>query len=235
MKKGMNFSVVVIGLLVVAIVAMSIGFASFAQNLNITGNTTVQSTSWNVQFKTDSYSETAGSMTVDTGNRVINATSMTYNVTLSKPGEFYEFTIDVENTGTFDAQLEGITMSSLTTEQQKYLVYKINEVEKRTKLLINHKNKIVASDKFNVSEGIMIILSILAAILVVRGFIVVPGYLFECFVPASFFAFVAKSLLSICKDKEIGIIEFLFGICFGGLFALLTLLALLGVNLWRFI
>ena len=125
MKKGMNFSVVVIGLLVVAIVAMSIGFASFAQNLNITGNTTVQSTSWNVQFKTDSYSETAGSMTVDTGNRVINATSMTYNVTLSKPGEFYEFTIDVENTGTFDAQLEGITMSSLTTEQQKYLVYKI--------------------------------------------------------------------------------------------------------------
>lgn len=114
-------------------------------------------------------------------------------------------------------------------------VYKINEVEKRTKLLINHKNKIVASDKFNVSEGIMIILSILAAILVVRGFIVVPGYLFECFVPASFFAFVAKSLLSICKDKEIGIIEFLFGICFGGLFALLTLLALLGVNLWRFI
>lgn len=116
-----------------------------------------------------------------------------------------------------------------------YLVYKINEVEKRTKLLINHKNKIEASDKFNVSEGIMIILSILAAILVVRGFIVVPGYLFECFVPASFFAFVAKSLLSICKDKEIGIIEFLFGICFGGLFALLTLLALLGVNLWRFI
>lgn len=117
-----------------------------------------------------------------------------------------------------------------------YLVYKIDGKEKRVKLLINHKYETnEVPDDLNPTEWIMIVLSILAAILVVRGFIVVPGYLFECFVPASFFAFVAKSLLSICKDKEIGIIEFLFGICFGGLFALLTLLALLGVNLWRFI
>ena len=117
-----------------------------------------------------------------------------------------------------------------------YLIYKINEIEKRIKLLINHKNKIEeSSDEFSVSEWVMIVLSILAVILIVRGLIVVPGYLFGCFVPASLFAFVAKLLLSICKDKEVGIIELLFGICFGGFFALLTLLGLLGVNLWFFI
>ena len=125
MKKGMNFSALIIILLAVAVFAMSVGFASFAQNLDYNGTANIQSTSWNVQFKNESYAETPGSVTVSAENRVLNATTMTYNVYLETPGDFYEFTVDVENSGTFDAQLSGITMSTLTEEQQKYLVYKI--------------------------------------------------------------------------------------------------------------
>ena len=125
MKKGVGFSAVLIVLLVVAVVAMSIGFAAFSQNLPINGTATVQSSNWSVQFKTDSYSETPGSIQVDTGNRTLNATSMTYEVTLAEPGDFYEFTVTVENSGTLDAQLSGITMSTLTESQQKYLKYEI--------------------------------------------------------------------------------------------------------------
>ena len=59
------------------------------------------------------------------GDRSISNLSMTYKVTLSKPGDFYEFTVDVKNSGTFDASLTGITMTYLTEAQSKYLTYKV--------------------------------------------------------------------------------------------------------------
>lgn len=126
MKKSISYSTVIIVLLGVAIVAMSIGFAAFASNLTIEGSASVESSNWNIGFQEDSYQETSGSVTVQPENRTIEGTSMTYDVTLSEPGDFYEFTINVENKGTFDAQLSGITMSSLTTEQAKYLTYTVS-------------------------------------------------------------------------------------------------------------
>lgn len=126
MKKSISFSSVTIILLVVAIVAMSVGFAAFASNLKIEGTTSVESSNWNIAFQEDSYQETEGSVTVSDEDRSIAGTSMTYNVTLTQPGDFYEFTINVENKGTFDATLTGITLSSLTPEQAKYLTYTVS-------------------------------------------------------------------------------------------------------------
>lgn len=120
MKKSIGFSAVIIGLLVVAIVAMSVGFAVFSSNLKINGTTTVESSTWNIQFDEESYSETMGSKKT---TPEFNVTSMTYAVTLTEPGDFYEFTVNVENNGTFDAQLTGITLTDLTPEQEKYLTY----------------------------------------------------------------------------------------------------------------
>ena len=120
MKKSIGFSAVIIGLLVVAIVAMSVGFAFFSSNLEINGKTTVESSTWNIQFDEESYSETMGS---ETTTPEFTVTSMTYAVTLTEPGDFYEFTVNVENNGTFDAQLTGITLTDLTLEQEKYLTY----------------------------------------------------------------------------------------------------------------
>ena len=125
MEKKKNTQMFVIAILAVAVLTMSVGFAAFTQTLDISGNVSVASSSWNIQFDTSSYQESAGSVTVAADNRTISGTSMTYNVTLTKPGDFYEFTVNVKNTGTFDANLTGISMNSLTTEQAKYLTYEI--------------------------------------------------------------------------------------------------------------
>lgn len=109
----------------IAILIMAVGFANWATNLNIQGSTTVGSSSWKIQYVTTSYVESANSVTVPAGNRTIDATSMEFSVALAQPGDFYEFTITVENAGTFDATLSSISMSSLTTEQAKYLTYTI--------------------------------------------------------------------------------------------------------------
>ena len=123
MEKQRNTQMLVIAVLAVAVLTMSVGFASFTQTLNINGNTTVSASSWNVKFATDTYAESSGSVTVDSADRTITGTSITYAVKLTKPGDFYEFTIDVKNSGTVNANLTGVTLSSLTAEQSKYLTY----------------------------------------------------------------------------------------------------------------
>ena len=123
MEKRINHSGIVIVLLAVALVAMSVGFAVFSTTLNFNGEAQVSSSSWRVELDESSYEETEGSVSPSSAP-TINTTSMTYNVTLAKPTDFYEFTIDVKNLGTFDANLKSITMSDISTHSN-YLKYTV--------------------------------------------------------------------------------------------------------------
>lgn len=126
MGKQKNVQVTIIAVLAVAVLIMSVGFAASAYTRDLTvssGTFQVQASKWDVHFDTESYVETTGSVAAT--SKSLTGTSMTYDVTLSNVGDFYEFTVDVENLGSFDANLIGITMSSLSTEQSKYLTYAI--------------------------------------------------------------------------------------------------------------
>lgn len=122
MEKRISYSGVAIILLIVAIVAMSIGFAVFSSNLKINGSATVSSSSWKVEFDPATLEVTEGSVSATEPS--INATTATYTVTLAKPGDFYEFTVDVKNLGTFDANLTSVTMSDIS-QHSKYLTYSV--------------------------------------------------------------------------------------------------------------
>lgn len=126
MEKQKNTQLLVIAILSIALLTMSVGFAGYATQLNISGNVTVQGASWNVQFDTGSYVEGAGSVNVAAANRTIGTTAMTFNVTLEEPGDFYEYTIDVKNTGTFDAQLKSVSLSNISSPQSNYLRYTVS-------------------------------------------------------------------------------------------------------------
>ena len=119
MKKYLNTSTITIVLLLAVFITMSVGFAVFAQTLNINGTAVAKQASWKVQFKDNTYAESTGS--VAASDTSLNVTSMTYSVTLN-PGQFYEFSVDVENAGTFDAVLKSITLSDLTSEQKIILI-----------------------------------------------------------------------------------------------------------------
>ena len=113
----------VIILLILAAVIMTVGFANFAENLNINGNITVKSSKWSVHYDQSSYTESTGS--VAASSKTITNTGYEFTATLNKPGEFYEATVKVVNDGTFGAKLTGLTMSTLSAEQQKYLTYTV--------------------------------------------------------------------------------------------------------------
>lgn len=122
MEKQKNTQLFVIAVLSVVLLTMSVGFAGFAQTLNINGNVTVEGAKWEVGFVTNTYTESTNS--VEATNKSVTGTDMTYSVKLA-PQEFYEFTVTVKNTGTLKAQLNKITMSSLTADQAKYLTYTV--------------------------------------------------------------------------------------------------------------
>ena len=113
MEKKKNTQIMVIAILSIALLFMSAGFAGLANT-------------WSVHYVTTgtgSYQESAGSVAASAHN--VTNTDFTFTVDLDKPGDYYEATVDVINAGTLNAALTSITMSTLTSQQQKYLSYKV--------------------------------------------------------------------------------------------------------------
>ncbi len=124
MEKNKNTQLIVIAMLSFAILFMTVGFAAYASTLNINGTATVSPTKWSVHFVNGSYAESTGSVAAT--DYSVTDNTVTYTVTLDKPGDFYEFTVNVINDGNFDATLKALTMSTLTAEQAKYLTYTVD-------------------------------------------------------------------------------------------------------------
>lgn len=123
MEKQRNTQMLVILVLAVAVLTMSVGFASYSAVLSINGTANVSAASWNVKFDDTTFAE---SSTIKATSKTISGTNVTYTVALAKPGDYYEFTIKVKNLGTFNANLTKITLSKLTEAQSKYLTYTLS-------------------------------------------------------------------------------------------------------------
>lgn len=61
------------------------------------------------------------SLTLDTATTTAN-----FKVKLNKPGDYYAFSVDVINDGTFDAILKSITMTQLTEAEAKLLKFSVS-------------------------------------------------------------------------------------------------------------
>ena len=118
MERKNSYYLIAIIALAVAVVSLSVAFAFTDIDLTIDGNVTTKATKWDVHF--DSVKNINKSATtvqteaaaLGTGTAPLTAS---YTVTLTKPGDFYEFDIDVINAGDFDAKLKTIAMTSTTS------------------------------------------------------------------------------------------------------------------------
>lgn len=110
-------------LVLLLIIVISIGFSAISASLSITGNSSISRNTWDVHF--ENVQVTTGSITAPTPVISNNDTTVTYNVTLTMPGDYYEFTVDAVNDGTIDAMIESFSNTGLTEAQQNYLTYSI--------------------------------------------------------------------------------------------------------------
>ena len=119
-KKGRGLLI-----LLLLLVGVGIGYAFLTSNLNINGSSNIKKAGWDVHFENinvDDGSVTATkSATIDESDK----TKIEYSVKLSKPGDKYEFTVDVVNAGDIDASVSAVSKTGLTEEQAKYVDYTV--------------------------------------------------------------------------------------------------------------
>ena len=110
-----------LGIVIMSILTLTIVYATLSTTLSINGNTEVLASNWDIHLDNVELNNKSATTNKPT---ITSSTTATFSTTLSKPGDFYEFTIDVVNDGSIDAMIDSISKTpELTTEQKKYLNY----------------------------------------------------------------------------------------------------------------
>ena len=109
--SGRNKKNLIIIALIAIVVVMSVAYAAFATSLNITGTSNIAS-NWNIEItnittleKSSGANNAAGSPTYDNTNGL----TASINTTLTSPGDYAIYKIEVTNKGSLNAVLSSIT------------------------------------------------------------------------------------------------------------------------------
>ncbi len=100
---------IIIGILVVIICLLVVGFAAFSTNLTINGTARIDS-KWDVEIINIVSKDKVGSAS-DTSAPIYTKTSATFKTTLVSPGDSMTYDVTVKNSGTLDAKVDKITLT----------------------------------------------------------------------------------------------------------------------------
>ncbi len=112
---------ILIGALLVAIIAMAVGYAALAQQLTINGTAQVTST-WDVKFTSISEGTPSNSTGVaptasnKTPAVISGNTTATFDVEFQTPGDTMEYDIIVTNNGSLDAKLANVVATASSAD-----------------------------------------------------------------------------------------------------------------------
>ena len=117
-------------LLVVLAVVITIGYAFVTENLKINGGNSISSGSWIIYF--DKIENESG---VVSPNTKISQDRQTidFDISIKKPGDYYEFDVDTVNDGSIDAMIDSIQVEGLDNTYKKLMSFDV--VYKDTKTI----------------------------------------------------------------------------------------------------
>ena len=108
---------------IVSVFTLSIAYAAMSTVLEIHGNSEVVASSWDIYL--DNVEVNSNSVS-DNVPVISGSSTLTFDVDLNIPGDFYEFKVDVVNDGSIDAMIDSVVKTpELTSEQAKYIKYEI--------------------------------------------------------------------------------------------------------------
>ena len=108
-----NTKDIMIAALLIAVVALAVGYAAFATTLTVNGHAVVDA-NWQVEIIsiTPSYSGTAEETVNSPVTPKYTATTATFDATLKAPGDKATYSVVVKNKGSIKAKLNAITPSA---------------------------------------------------------------------------------------------------------------------------
>lgn len=145
---------IIIILLILLLMGVTVGFASLTTSLNINGISHIKHiTIWDIHF--ENIQVTDGSVVATVKPKIDSTkTIINYAVDLSSPGDFYEFTVDVCNSGEIDAKLDDLPiLKGVSKEQESYVEYTINHAD-GSPIIVGEVIEVGESTKFQVRIAI---------------------------------------------------------------------------------
>ena len=125
MRRERSLQNIIIIVLSIAVIGMSIGFATYASNLEINGTAHFTPASWDIHFVDSSFTEPSTQGAIHATNHTLTDTEATYEVTLPAPGSTYTFDVQVKNFGTIKGKLKKIELTNLNEAQAKYIEHTV--------------------------------------------------------------------------------------------------------------
>lgn len=126
-----------IGIFAVLVMCITLGYAIIETTLSINGNATIDKVGWDIHF--ENIRVTDGSRILTQEDKAegffepkidsVDKTKLSYKIFLKEPGDYYEFIVDVVNSGTLPAKLNGIQNTQLTEEEDVYTNYSVTYID----------------------------------------------------------------------------------------------------------
>ena len=130
MEKERRTKALVIVVLLIVVAGLTVAFAALSTTLNINGTAYLDAAKWGIRFENLSSPTRVGKATT-TGTAKIEETKAAeitgINVSLMAPGDKVTYTVDLVNKGTINAKIDNIEKTVLTSEQQRYLTFKVTD------------------------------------------------------------------------------------------------------------
>ena len=134
MEKQRREKALVVVVLLIVVAGLTIAFAALSTTLNINGTAYLDAAKWGIRFENLSSPTKIGSATTTGTAKIEEAKSAeisNINVNLSTPGDKVVYTVDLVNEGTINAKIDKIEKTQLTSEQQRYLTFKVTDRDGR--------------------------------------------------------------------------------------------------------
>ena len=134
MEKERRTKALVVVVLLIVVAGLTVAFAALSTTLNINGTAYLDAAKWGIRFENLSSPTKIGSATITGTAKIEEAKSASItgmNVGLSTPGDKVTYTVDLVNKGTINAKIDNIEKTVLTSEQQRYLTFKVTDKDGR--------------------------------------------------------------------------------------------------------
>lgn len=151
-----------IALFLLVIVSVGVGYALITSNVEVKGTMNISAMTWDIHFEDLEVADGSVSVLDENVAKIDDGkTTITYNVSLAKPGDFYEFTVNIVNNGTLDAKIEKseISMTNVTTgenvdtthaDPKDYMNFTVVDADTGNPLALNEVLKAGGSRKIKV-------------------------------------------------------------------------------------
>ena len=126
MERQRKIKILALIAMSVAVLGLTVAFAFISTTLKINGSGTFTGASWDVHFENLSEAKITGTAKEVTKPQIVDGgiTINDLNVSVLKPMDKIVYTVDVVNSGKMTAEISSISMTQLTEEQAKYLIFK---------------------------------------------------------------------------------------------------------------